>query len=143
MQTVHIQKDFTAPVERVFAYLSEHDNLSVLFAPARVEHVQDGESERSGVGSIRRISFWGLLPFEETVTDVAPNERIEYEITKGSPMRDHQGSLLFTPTGSGGTHLDYRITFDSGVPGLAAGVAMQLRRSIAKGLARADAQLRG
>ena len=138
MQTVHVQKDFAAPVDRVFAYLSDHDNLDVLFAPARVEHVRDGESDRTGVGSVRRISFWGLLPFEETVTDVAPNERIEYEITKGSPMRDHHGSLLFTPTGSGGTHLDYRISFDSGVPGLAAGVAMQLRRSIAKGLARVD-----
>ena len=139
MQTVHIQKDFAAPPERVFAYLSEHDNLGVLFAPARVEHVRDGERERSGLGSVRRISFWGLLPFEETVTDVAPNERIEYTITKGSPMRDHHGSLLFTATGSGGTHLDYRISFDSGVPGLAAAVAANLRRSIARGLARVDA----
>lgn len=139
MQTVHIQKDFTAPPERVFAYLSEHDNFGVLFAPARFEHLSDGESDRGGVGSVRRISFWGLLPFEETVTVVAPNERIEYEITKGSPMRDHHGTLLFTPTGSGGTHLDYRISFDSAVPGLAAAVAAAVRRSITKGLVQVDA----
>ena len=143
MQTVRVHKDFAAPPERVFAHLSEHDNLGALFAPARVEHVRDGDGSRSGVGSVRRISFWGLLPFEETVTAIAPNERIEYEITKGSPMRDHHGTLRFTPTGSGGTRLDYEIRLDSAVPGLAAGVAMQLRRAIAKGLARIDAELRG
>ena len=72
MQTVRVQKDFTAPPERVFAHLSDNDNLGVLFAPARVEHVRDGETERNGVGSVRRLSFWGLLPFEETVTAVVP-----------------------------------------------------------------------
>ena len=138
MKTVRVQKDFSAPPERVYAYLSEHDNLSVLFAPARVEHLKDGATDRSGVGSVRRISFWGALPSEETVTVAVPNDRIEYEITKGSPMRDHHGTLEFTPTGAGGTHVDYTITLDSAVPGLAAGVAIQLRRSIAKALARAD-----
>jgi uncharacterized protein YndB with AHSA1/START domain len=142
VQTVRVQKDFAAPPERVFAHLSENDNLGVLFAPARVEHARDGEDGRTGVGSVRRLSFWGLLPFEETVTDVVPNERIEYEITKGSPMRDHHGTMRFTPTGSGGTHLEYEITFDSAVPGLAPVVAMQLRRALAKGLARVDGTLR-
>ena len=142
MQTVRLQKDFTAPVERVFAYLSEHENFGILFAPARVERIRDGDTERNGAGSARRLSFWGLLPFEETVTAVVPNERIEYEITKGSPMRDHHGTLEFTPTGAGGTHLDYTIVFDSAVPGLAAAVAANLRRSVAKGLARADAETR-
>jgi len=138
VQTVRVQKDFAAPPERVFAHLSEHENLKVLFAPARVEHVRDGEAERNGVGSVRRLSFWGLLPFEETVTAVVPNERIEYEITKGSPMRDHHGTMRLTPTGSGGTHLDYEIKLDAAVPGLAAAVATPLRRSIAKGLGRVD-----
>ena len=142
MQTVRLQKDFTAPVERVFAYLSEHENLGILFAPARVKRIRDGDTERNGAGSARRLSFWGLLPFEETVTALVPNERIEYEITKGSPMRDHHGTLEFTPTGAGGTHLDYTIVFDSAVPGLAAAVAANLRRSVAKGLARADAETR-
>jgi uncharacterized protein YndB with AHSA1/START domain len=142
VQTVRVQKDFAAPPERVFSYLSENDNLGVLFAPARVEHIRDGEDGRTGVGSVRRLSFWGLLPFEETVTEVVPNERIEYEITKGSPMRHHHGEMRFTPTGAGGTHLEYEIQLDAAVPGLAAAVATQLRRSIAKGLTRVDETLR-
>ena len=137
--TVHVTQDFSAPVEQVFAYLSEHENLNVLFAPARVERIKDGEGgERNGVGSERKLSFWGALPFVETVTAFSPNERIEYEITKGSPMRDHHGTLAFSSKADGGTHLDYTIEFGSAVPGLAAVVAMQLRRSVASGLRKAD-----
>jgi len=141
MQTVRVQKDFSAPPERVFAYLSEHENLGVIFAPAKVKRIREGDTEPNGVGSVRRLSFFGALPFEETITTVVPNERIEYEITKGTPMRDHHGTMELSPTGSGGTHLDYTITFDAAVPGLAAVVAATLRRNIAKGLSKVDAAL--
>src|SRR6478735_3162592 len=98
MQTLHYEQDYAAPPEQVFAYLSEHENLGVVFAPMRIERVRDGDSERNGVGSVRRLSLKGLLPFEETVTGVVPNERIEYRISKGSPMKSHFGVMRFTPT---------------------------------------------
>jgi len=134
---VHVTHDFRAPVERVFAYLAEHENLATLFG-TRVERVRDGETERNGVGSCRRLSFWGLLPFEETVTAFAPNERIVYRITKGSPMRDHEGVMAFAANGDGGAHLDYRIQLGSPVPGLAAVVARVLDANIARGLRTLD-----
>lgn len=134
---VHVTHDFRAPVERVFAYLAEHENLAALFG-TRIERVCDGETERNGVGSCRRLSFYGLLPFEETVTSFAPNERIVYRITKGSPMRDHEGTMAFTSSGNGGTHLDYRIQFGSAVPGLAPVVARALHGNIARGLRKLD-----
>ena len=140
MQRVHVQHDFTAPVERVFAYLAEHENLSNLF-PARVERIRDGETSRNGVGSARKLSFNGLMPFEETVTACVENERIEYEITKGSPLRGHHGTMLFSSGPNGGTRLDYTIVFGAAVPGLAAVVAGALRRSITKGLSKVDARL--
>jgi len=134
---VHVTHDFQAPVERVFAYLAEHENLAQLFG-TRVERVCDGTSERNGVGSCRRLSFYGLLPFEETVTELIPDERILYRITKGSPMRDHEGVMAFAPTAGGGTRLDYRIRFGSPVPGLAAVVARALHGNIARGLRKLD-----
>jgi len=134
---VHVTHEFSAPVERVFAYLAEHENLAQLFG-TRVARVRDGASERNGVGSCRRLSFWGLLPFEETVTELVPNERIVYRITKGSPMREHEGAMAFSPTGAGGTRLDYRIHFGSPVPGLAAVVARALHGNIARGLRKLD-----
>ncbi len=137
LQHVHVTQEFRAPVERVFAYLAEHENLAPLFG-TRVERVRDGETERNGVGSCRRLSFHGLLPFEETVTEMVPDERIVYRITKGSPMRDHEGVMAFSATANGGSRLDYRIRFGAAVPGLAALVARVLRGRIAAGLRQLD-----
>jgi hypothetical protein len=50
--------------------------------------------------------------------------------------------MVFTPTGAGGTHLDYTITFDSAIPGLAPAMAATVRRTITKGLTRVDQALR-
>ena len=133
MQQVLIERDFDQPVERVFAYLSEHENLGTIF-PMRVERVRDGENgARNGVGSVRKLSMNGLMPFEETVSAVEPNRRIEYKITKGSPLRGHRGEMLFSER-DGGSHLRYEIVFGAPVPGLAGVVAASLRRSIRKGL---------
>jgi uncharacterized protein YndB with AHSA1/START domain len=140
LQHVHVTHDFSAPVERVFAYLSEHENLGPLFG-VRIVRVCDGETDRNGVGSCRRLSFQGLLPFDETVTGIVPNERITYRITKGSPMRGHEGNMVFSTMPSGGTHLDYRIRFGSAVPGLALIVKTVLTGSIARGLTKLDRQM--
>lgn len=137
---VHVTHDFSAPVERVYAYLAEHENLSPLFG-IRVERVRDGEMERNGVGSCRRLSFYGLMPFEETVTEIVPNERIVYRITKGSPMRDHEGVMAFSQGSNGGTHLDYRIRIGSPVPGLTAIVSRVLTGRIAGGLRKLDREI--
>ena len=137
---VHVTHDFSAPVERVFAYLAEHENLETLFG-TRIERVRDGDTERNGVGSCRRLSFNGLLPFEETVTEMVPDQRIVYRITKGTPMRDHQGTMEFAPTSGGGTHLDYRIRLGSAVPGLAPLIVRVLHSRIAAGLRKLDRDL--
>ena len=137
---VHVTHDFSAPPERVYAYLAEHENLSALFG-IRVERVRDGETERNGVGSCRKLSFFGLLPFEETVTEVVPNERIVYRITRGSPMRGHEGVMAFSALPNGGTHLDYRIKLGSAVPGLALIISRVLTGRIAGGLRKLDREL--
>ncbi len=141
MATVHVTHDFSAPVERVFDYLSEHENLGILFSPMRVERAGDGDTERNGVGSARKLSLGGIAPFVETVTAVVPNERIEYKITKGSPLRHHYAVMAFAASPAGGTHLDYTITLEAPVPGMASAIAAILRSRISGGLERADAQL--
>lgn len=136
---VHVRHEFAKPVDRVFAYLSEHEHLTAVFAPARVERLRDGEDgHRNGVGSARKLSFAGLLPFEETVTEFVDGERIVYRITKGSPMRGHEGVMEFSALPNGGTQLDYRIRLGSPVPGLAAVVKQALTRSISRGLGTVD-----
>ena len=140
MKTVHFHNEYSMPVEQLFEHLSEHENLAPLLG-MRIERVRDGDSERNGVGSVRRLSVSGLLPFEETVTAFVPDERIEYTITKGTPMRDHLGVMEFASTPSGGSAVDYTIRFDSAIPGLAAAVAAAMNQSVPRGLAKLDGSL--
>lgn len=136
---VKVEHDFTLPVERVFAYLAEHTNLGTLFG-LKVEHIKDGDTSRSGAGSVRRLSVGGKLPFEETVTKDVPNELIEYRISKGSPLKNHFGRMVFSSLPSGGTHLTYTIDFDGPAPGLGKVVAMGLQNSISRGLKKVDSK---
>lgn len=137
MQRVVVERDFSLPPGRVFAYLAEHEHLGPLFG-AEIRRLRDGtDGERNGVGSVRQLKVGPLPPFEETVTEVIPNELIRYRITKGSPLRDHEGVMRFTPKGAG-THLHYEISFGAVVPGLDWVVATGLRRNIAKGLAQVE-----
>jgi uncharacterized protein YndB with AHSA1/START domain len=135
---VVVDRDFSKPPERVFAYLSEHENLAELFG-AKVTRLRDGEGgERNGVGSARRLQIGPLPAFVETVTEFVPSERIVYEITEGSPLRGHVGVMSFTPNGQGGTHLHYDIRLASPVPGLAMTVRAVLTRSVEKGLGKVE-----
>ena len=139
MQRIIVDQDFKLPPERVFAYMSEHENLAPLFG-AEITRLRDGtDGTRNGVGSVRQLKVGPAPPFEETVTEVIPDELIRYRITKGSPLRDHEGTMRFTPNPDGGTHLHYEITFRGRVPGLGALIAPGLRRNIAKGVQRVDA----
>ena len=137
---VTVEQDFSAPVERLFAHFSEHENLAEVIG-AKVERLEDGRPERNGVGSRRRLRIGPTAPFEETITRFEPRELIEYRITKGTPLRDHVGVMRFTSLPGGGTHLDYRIRIASRVPGLAPLVKAATARSLTQGLAKVDARL--
>lgn len=130
---VHVAHDFSKPPERIFVYLAEHEHLADVFG-AEVVRLRDGKGgERNGVGSRRRLKMGPLPPFEETVTEFEPAERIVYRITKGSPLRGHVGTMTFLPT-AGGTRFVYDIRLASPIPGLAPIVRALLTRSITRSL---------
>ena len=138
MQKIVVEQDFNVPVERAFAFLSEHENLSNLF-PAKVTRVKDGDDgTRNGVGSVRKLRIAILPPFEETNTNVVENQLVEYRITKGSPLRNHRGKMTFSSREGGGSHLRYEIEFGAVVPGLDVLVAKGLKSNITKGLTKVD-----
>ncbi len=130
---VHVEHDFAKPPERIFARLAEHENLAEVFG-AKITRLRDGEPERNGVGSVRQLRIGPLPPFEETVTEFVPSERIVYRITKGSPLRGHVGTMTFAPTPSGGTRFVYDIRIASPIPGIAPIVHASLTRSINRAL---------
>jgi uncharacterized protein YndB with AHSA1/START domain len=137
MQRIEIEQDFALPVDRVYAYLSEHENLGPLFG-AKVARVRDGDTSRNGVGSVRRLKVGPLPPLEETVTAAVPDELLEYRITKGSPLRNHRGEMRFASQGTG-TRLRYVIEFGAVVPLLDRVIKAGLERNVRKGLRTVDA----
>jgi len=137
VQRIEIEHDFAVPVDRAFAYLSEHENLGPLFG-AQVTRVRDGETSRNGVGSVRSLKVGPLPAFDETVTALVPNERIEYRITRGGPLRSHHAVMSLSPNGTG-SHLRYVIEFGAVVPGLDRVVKAMLVRSITANLSAVDA----
>jgi uncharacterized protein YndB with AHSA1/START domain len=134
---VHVEHDFPEPPETVFSYLAEHEHLADVFG-ANVKRLADGtDGNRNGVGSRRELKIGPLPAFEETVTEYVPNDKIEYRITKGSPLDGHVGTMLFTPGPNGGTHLDYKIRVASKIPGVAPIVHRALTKNVSTGLADA------
>jgi uncharacterized protein YndB with AHSA1/START domain len=129
---VHVEHVFAKPPERIFAHLAEHENLAEVFG-TKVKRLRDGEHDRNGVGSARELRAGLLPPFEETVTEFVPYERIVYRITKGSPLRGHVGVMTFAPAGEG-TRFVYDIRIASAIPGVAPLVHASLTRSIERAL---------
>jgi uncharacterized protein YndB with AHSA1/START domain len=136
---VQIERDFAKPRERIFAHLAEHENLAEVFG-AKVTRLRDGDGERNGVGSVRKLQIGPLPPFEETVTEFVVPERVVYRITKGSPLRGHIGTMEFAATPDGGTRFVYDIRIASPIPGLAPIVCAALTRSISQSLDSVERQ---
>lgn len=133
MQRISIDKRFPFSVDKLFAHLSEHENLAHLFKPARVSRLRNGDHDRNGVGSVRKLRVGPGPSFEETVTAFEENRLIEYRITRGSPLRNHFGRMLFSADGDG-SRLQYTIEFEGKVPGLAAIIRPVLESAIRRGL---------
>jgi uncharacterized protein YndB with AHSA1/START domain len=136
MQTVsYVTQDFPQSVEEVFGYLAEHENLAPVFG-TKFKRLSDGtDGTRNGAGSAREMRVGPLPPFVETTVEVVPNELIRYRITKGGILKDHEGVLRFTTRGDG-SHLEWTITFDGKVPGLAPIVKAKLTRDVSRAMQR-------
>lgn len=132
-QHIEVVQEFSKPVEEVFAYLADHNNLSKVFG-IPVKRIKDGQGDVNGVGSVRALGF-APLATEETVVAIEPNELIEYTITKnGGPLQNHYGRMVFSRTARG-SRLEWTITFDS-LPVLGTVVNKVLKTGITRGLGK-------
>jgi hypothetical protein len=133
MQRVHVIQDFPQPVEDVFVYFNEQENLEPLFG-AKIKRLSDGsDGMRNGVGASRQLRVGPLPGFVETNTEVVPNEIVRYRITRGGILKNHEGVMRFSRQGEG-SRLEYTIEFDGKAPGVGALVKAMLTRNISTGL---------
>ena len=139
MQRVHVVQHFPQPVDELFAYLSEQENLEPLFG-AKIKRLSDGsDGTRNGAGASRELKVGPLPGFVETNLEVIPNELIRYRITRGGILKDHEGVMRFSPNGTG-SRLDYTIDFDGKAPGVGPLVKAMLTRNITAALRKYAAE---
>ncbi len=137
---VSISETFNAPIDKVFNWFAVHKNMDLVFPGNKHQTITPAAGENpDGLGSVRQISVGALLPaFEETV-DIheAPaagkGGRIEYFISKGSPLKNHRGVMLFTEQ-AGVTTLNYTIRFEGRIPGTGKLIANSLTKQLGRGM---------
>ena len=133
-QKVVVVREFSRPVEAIFAELADHNNLKKVFG-IPVKRIQDGQGDVNGVGSTRRMGLFHPLAVDETVVAVSPNSSIDYVISKGGyPIRNHHGRLDFSATGKG-SRVQWVIEFDS-LPGVGPVLKFVLGQALGVGLKR-------
>ncbi len=144
MHEIHIRQRFEAPLDRVFATVTDHEGMPA-WLPAKVRLVKQGAPDRNGLGAVRRIVARGLAVHEEVVRWEPPHA-MDYRVIGRSPLRDHLGEMRFSSQNDGGALLDYTIRFR--VPWYFGGgllgsyVEKTLNAEIGAGLAKLSSTLR-
>jgi len=133
-QHIEIRQTFYAPVEEVFPVLTDHESFGKLIGTNFKRVVDSPDKNKNGVGSVRRIRSFPVPAFEETVVTYVPNELMEYVVSKGSPIKNHFGRMVFSAN-ENETRLSYTIDFEPKLPFFFLGPL--LKRSIEKPVCRA------
>lgn len=118
MKIHHIKmyQEFNAPIEKVFEAFGDHANMGKILGQ-KITRIVDSKdpSNINGVGSVRRIHI-PVFGFEETIRKSEKPNRIEYQISKGSPLSHHYGTMIFKTLPNGKTSMDYTIELGSKLP---------------------------
>lgn len=122
-----------APVEKVFDFFCDHESFGRIW-PGNTSRIRESSNpdNPNDVGSVRRICI-GPICFEETHTVCDRPRRIEYTITRGSPIKNHLGRICFSAHGSG-TEIQYSIEFDARIPFTGGLIARNLEKDWARGI---------
>ncbi|HWO17032.1 MAG TPA: SRPBCC family protein [Solirubrobacterales bacterium] len=100
-------RQVAAPPETVFDVLTDHRGYADITSMRRSELEREGEPAPNGVGAIRALHSVGPPLREEVVSYERPS-RFSYKVVSGIPVRDHLGTVLLTPEGSG-TRVTYAV----------------------------------
>ncbi|MEX2447608.1 MAG: SRPBCC family protein [Solirubrobacterales bacterium] len=100
-------REIKAPPEVVFDVLTDHRRYAEITAMRKSVLEREGEPAPNGVGAIRVLSSVGPPLREEVLIYDAPR-RFSYTLLSGMPVRDHVGTVLLEPEGSG-TKMTYAV----------------------------------
>lgn len=126
----------------VFDRLADHNRMGE-WLDADIRRTRDSTAAGEGVngtGSVRTLRILGMLDFDETIVKCDKPRTIEYEITRGSPLKNHHGAITLKHDGNV-TQIDWDIRFDMDIPLAGHVVALLLNFAVGQGLKKLKGQL--
>jgi uncharacterized protein YndB with AHSA1/START domain len=116
IHTIKMHQEFNAPIEKIFEAFGDHANMGKILGQ-KITRIVDSKdaSNINGLGSVRKIHI-PVFGFEETIRKCEKPNRIEYQITKGTPLSHHYGTMIFKSLPGGKTSIDYTIELGSKLP---------------------------
>lgn len=121
-----------APRRRVWEILADHEAMPTWFPAREVVRRRPGSPDPDGVGAIRVVRARGLA-VEERVTAFKPDERLEYAVTEGAPVRCCVGEVALSEE-DGATRVRWSLRLRPLVPGTGWLLRRLLGRALETGL---------
>jgi hypothetical protein len=111
-KTIDAEARTTASPEQVWALLADASTWSQWGAWSRVE-VEGGGPQQ--VGSIRRLRRWPYT-LRERVTNLVPNERMDYELVEGMRIENYRATATIEAAPDGGSIVRWHSEYDKAGP---------------------------
>lgn len=140
---IKIHQEFNAPVETVWETFSDHTKFGKMLNQdiSRIVDSPD-PADINGVNSVRRISM-PFAAFEETICKSVKYKCIEYQISKGTPLAHHYGTMVFNSLPDGKSSLDYTIEVGSHIPLVGGIIKLALKFAIGSAVKKYANSLKG
>lgn len=111
-----LYQEFNTPVEKLFDAFADHVSMGKIFGQKFTRVVDSKDpSDINGVGSVRKVHI-PVFGFEETIRKSEKPNRLEYQISKGTPLHHHYGTMVFKSLPNGKSAVDYTVELGSKLP---------------------------
>jgi uncharacterized protein YndB with AHSA1/START domain len=115
MREIDVYRHADAPIETVWAVISDHRGYAGWTMVPTAELEVEGSPEPDGVGAIRRLGSPPLVAREEVVA-FDPPRAMSYTILSGLPVEGYRADVVLEPTSDGGTDIRWKGSFASAPP---------------------------
>ncbi len=116
MRNVRVKIHINAPIERVFAEVSDHERFLRADDGTATTLLRAGDTERAGLGCLREVKVGRRARYVEEITAWQRPSYFEYTIREASlPIRHEVSRLTFTAA-AGGTDVEWTSRFAIPIP---------------------------
>ena len=133
-----VEKTLNAPIDRVFAVLTDHENYKRFRDVADSELVKHGHPDKNGVGAVRRIHGVSLRAvLDEEIPVFEPPTRFEYRVVRSRPFPlEHRLGLVELTALGDQTRVRWESVFRIKVPLLGSLLGKQAAKTATKSFRR-------